>query len=335
MLMVATVRRLLCVLGAALFCLASGPAGLTAGPAGAASATSTTSAGPKVGDHWHMAFGVWNCGKWEPAAPPGDDPLGIHTHGDGVIHIHPFVTTAAGANAVLGKFLEVEKMSVSSTELKLGTKSLQVGALCDGKKATLRTMLWEARSTKTPKTVSGDPNKVSLRDQATVVFAFGPADAKVGLPPSFAEMEDPADLPPPPLGADALTTLPTPPRTIPTVVLKGTPPSVLKVSDRSIGSGVELKKNGRPYVRFVLYLWRTGEVLDKSSWLFGDQPTALQRVGKGRLLPALDKGLVGMKVGGIREIAIPPNEGFGTQGSPPVLGTDTMVMVVQLVAVAK
>jgi FKBP-type peptidyl-prolyl cis-trans isomerase len=42
-----------------------------------------------------------------------------------------------------------------------------------------------------------------------------------------------------------------------------------------------------------------------------------------------------MKVGGIREVVIPPADGFGATGSAPVLGTDTMVMVMQLVAVAK
>ena len=41
-----------------------------------------------------------------------------------------------------------------------------------------------------------------------------------------------------------------------------------------------------------------------------------------------------MKTGGMREIVIPPADGFGKDGSPPVLGTDTLVMVLQLVSVA-
>ena len=34
------------------------------------------------------------------------DPLGIHTHGDGVVHIHPFASRAAGKNAKLGVFFD-------------------------------------------------------------------------------------------------------------------------------------------------------------------------------------------------------------------------------------
>lgn len=291
--------------------------------------------GPKLGDHWHMAFGIWNCGTWEPPPVPGDDPLGIHTHGEGLIHIHPFVSAATGDRAVLGAFFKVEKINATAKALQTGGKTLTVGSICKGKKTSLRTLLWDTRSTKTPRIVPGDPTKIPLRDGATVVLAFGPADENVGLPPSFAELEDPADLAPPPLAAKALRSLPAPPSAIPTVITKGRPPVKLQTVDRIVGTGAALAKNDRPYVRFALYLWRTGALLDRSSWVAGEQPLALQRLGKGRLLPGLDKGILGMKVGGIREIVIPPLDGFEAQGSPPVRGTDTLVMVVQLVSVSK
>src|SRR5213592_5137587 len=41
-------------------------------------------------DHWHAAYGIYNCDAFEPAIQVKTDPDGIHTHGDGVIHIHPF-----------------------------------------------------------------------------------------------------------------------------------------------------------------------------------------------------------------------------------------------------
>ncbi len=291
------------------------------------------SAGPKVGDHWHMAFGIWNCGTWEPSFPPGDDPLGIHTHGDGLIHVHPFEEAAAGKNAVLGKFLAVSKVTLTSSSLTLPDKKLTAGETCKRKKAVLRTLLWSSKKAKEPTLVTADPNKLPLRNEEIIVIAFGPADAKVGLPPSVAELEDPADLPPPPLAAKDLVALPPPPVSVPTVVTKGAAPSTLRIVDRVIGTGSEVKNGTRPYVRFALYLWRTGELLDVSSWKRGEQPLALSRVGKGRLLGGLEKGLLGMKTGGIREIVIPPSDGFGKEGSPPVLGTDTMVMVIQLVSV--
>lgn len=293
------------------------------------------STGPKVGDHWHMAFGVWNCGAWEPSITPGDDPLGIHTHGDGLIHVHPFKEDAAGSKATLGAFFDVSKIAVTSKSITLPTKTLTAGTSCKGSKATIRTLMWPTKKAATPTVVSGDPAKLPLRDEEVVVVAFGPADAKVGLPPSAAELDDPADLPPPPLTDAQLKVLPLPPKVVPLVVTKGTPSPTLKLTDRVVGTGDEVKNGSRPYVRFVLYLWRTGEKLDSSSWKAGPQPLALSRLGKGRLLPGIEKGVVGMKVGGIREIVIPPVDGFGKDGSPPVLGTDTMVMVMQLVAVAK
>ena len=296
-------------------------------------ASSAQGEGPKVGDHWHLAFGIWNCGTWEPPIVPGDDPLGIHTHGDSLIHVHPFEAAAAGKNAVLGRFLAVSKVTLTSSTLALPTKKLTAGGTCQRKKAVIRTLTWSSKKVKAPTVVGGDPNTVPLRDQEIIVIAYGPSDEKVGLPPSVAELEDPADLPPPPLSAKDLAALPTPPGSIPTVVTRGAPPSALRIADRVVGSGSEIEKGTRPYVRFALYLWRTGELLDVSSWKRGEQPLALSRVGKGRLLPGLEKGLLGMKTGGIREIVMPPAEGFGKDGSPPVLGTDTMVMVLQLVSV--
>lgn len=57
---------------------------------------------PRVGDHWHASYEVVLCGRPEPqlAYSPGN----IHTHGDGVIHIHPATPEEAGSNAHLGRF---------------------------------------------------------------------------------------------------------------------------------------------------------------------------------------------------------------------------------------
>ena len=304
-------------------------------PFAAAPASAQSSTGAAVGDHWHIAFGIWNCGVWEPAITPGEDPLGIHTHGDGLIHLHPFAAAGAGKNAVLGTFLEGSGVTLTSTALTLSSKKLVAGKTCQGGAAVIRTLVWLSKKSTSPKTVTGDANKELLRDQEIIVIAYGPKNARVGLPPSVAELEDPADLPPPALSAQELAKIPAPPSSVPTIKPTGTPPVRLRITDRSLGTGAEATKGTRPYVRFALYLWRTGELLDVSSWKPNVQPLALSRLGKGRVLPGLEKGMLGMKVGGLREIVIPPSEGFGTEGSPPVLGTDTMVMVLQLVAVAK
>lgn len=57
---------------------------------------------PQIGDHWHARYLVVICGK-----PVPDMPFtlgGIHTQGDGVIHIEPKTAADAGRNASLQRF---------------------------------------------------------------------------------------------------------------------------------------------------------------------------------------------------------------------------------------
>lgn len=67
----------------------------------------TDAAGPALGEHWHTAYAITACGTTlAPAEDRGADVLGIHTHGDGLIHTHPFLAQAAEAGATLGVFLD-------------------------------------------------------------------------------------------------------------------------------------------------------------------------------------------------------------------------------------
>lgn len=58
--------------------------------------------GPPVGTHWHARYSLVICGQPHPQFPftPGN----VHTHGDGVIHIHPVTPVEAGKNANLQRF---------------------------------------------------------------------------------------------------------------------------------------------------------------------------------------------------------------------------------------
>jgi FKBP-type peptidyl-prolyl cis-trans isomerase len=289
---------------------------------------------PIVGDHWHVAWGVYVCDKYVKLPDPtGNDPVGVHTHGDGLVHVHPFTDKAAGSNATMARFFETENIKVANNSIKLGTTTYFGGKDCAGKKTKLTVLRWKNRSAKSPEVVAGDASKIPLVDQQMMVFALVPEGAIVPTPPSKDELADPADLPPPPLPTADLANLPAPPSPIPTANMDGKPPASLLLKDLVVGKGSEAKVGSLVYVRYTMSLWRTKAVIAKSTWSAKEQPEALSRIGKGRLLPGLDKGLVGMKVGGIRQISMPPADGFGTGGTSDIKGTDTLVMVAQLVAI--
>ncbi len=289
---------------------------------------------PLVGDHWHVAWGVYVCDKYVklPEAT-GNDPVGVHTHGDGLMHVHPFKESAAGKNATLARFFETENIKVGNNSIKLGTTTYFGGKDCGGKKTKLSVLRWKSRSAKSSEVVDGDASKIALVDQQMIVFALVPDGAVVPTPPSKDELADPADLPPPPLPTTSLANLPAPPSPIPAANMEGAAPAALALKDLVVGKGAVAKKGSLVYVRYTMSVWRTKAVIAKSTWSATEQPEALSRIGRGRLLPGLDKGLIGMKVGGIRQISMPPADGFGTGGNGEIKGTDTLVMVAQLVAI--
>ena len=62
---------------------------------------------PGLEANWHSAYNIFVCDEIAPtvfANDSEDDRTGIHTHGDGLIHIPPFVSTVTGQYATLGAF---------------------------------------------------------------------------------------------------------------------------------------------------------------------------------------------------------------------------------------
>jgi peptidylprolyl isomerase len=51
------------------------------------------------------------------------------------------------------------------------------------------------------------------------------------------------------------------------------------------------------------------------------------------VIEGFDRGIRGMKVGGRRELIVPPALGYGADGSGPVKPNETLVFVVDLVAI--
>lgn len=64
------------------------------------------SGAPRIGDHWHAPYAVFLCGQRQEPLPGLDHIYGIHTHGDGIIHMHPFAPEGEGSGASVGRFFD-------------------------------------------------------------------------------------------------------------------------------------------------------------------------------------------------------------------------------------
>jgi FKBP-type peptidyl-prolyl cis-trans isomerase len=116
------------------------------------------------------------------------------------------------------------------------------------------------------------------------------------------------------------------------VIPKGPAPRTLIVKDLIKGTGKTATVGSTVTVNYVGALYKGGKEFD-SSWK-RNQPftTALSA---GSVIDGWVKGVAGMKVGGRRELIIPPSLGYGKSGSPPTIPANaTLVFVVDLLNVA-
>ena len=74
------------------------------------------------------------------------DPDGIHSHGDGLIHIHPFNSSATGRRAQLGKCFEAFGGYISDSAIRLDTgEVIEEGFDCGGRPAVLTVARFDAQ----------------------------------------------------------------------------------------------------------------------------------------------------------------------------------------------
>ena len=110
----------------------------------------------------------------------------------------------------------------------------------------------------------------------------------------------------------------------------GKPPKTLVVKDIVKGKGATAKAGDAITVQYVGVDFKTGEQFD-ASWDRG-QPFQFQ-LGAQMVIPGWDQGVAGMKVGGRRELVIPPDLAYGPQGQPPAIAPNaTLVFVIDLVS---
>ena len=113
----------------------------------------------------------------------------------------------------------------------------------------------------------------------------------------------------------------------------GEPPTKLVKEDVVKGKGATAKAGDNVSVQYVGVNHSNGAEFD-ASWNRGEPFTFT--LGAGQVIPGWDEGVAGMKEGGRRKLVIPPDMGYGEQGSPPTIPpNETLVFVVDLEKVTK
>src|ERR1700722_3314508 len=110
----------------------------------------------------------------------------------------------------------------------------------------------------------------------------------------------------------------------------GEPPAELQVTDIWPGDGPVANAGDTVSVHYVGVAFSTGEEFD-SSWN-RDDPIQF-RLGVGQVIAGWDQGVQGMRVGGRRQLVIPPDLAYGDRGAGrSIAPAETLIFVCDLVS---
>lgn len=116
----------------------------------------------------------------------------------------------------------------------------------------------------------------------------------------------------------------------PTASIPSPKPTELVRTDLIVGTGRTAVPGDYVTVNYV-GLHYDGKEFD-SSYDADDNPLTFI-LGGEEVIPGWDQGLIGMKVGGRRQLVIPPRLAYGAEGRPPIGPNETLVFVVDLLNV--
>ena len=163
-------------------------------------------------------------------------------------------------------------------------------------------------SASTPATTGTDTTQASIAATPSTT----PSEAVPGTVPQ-------ATTPPVPAATDAELKQPQSAKTVAKLVIK----------DLVMGKGDAVKNGDNVSVDYTGWL-TDGTKFDSS---VGKAPLPVS-VGAGSVIPGWDQGLVGMKVGGIRQLVIPADLGYGANGAGGVIPPNaTLRFTVKLLSI--
>jgi peptidylprolyl isomerase len=111
----------------------------------------------------------------------------------------------------------------------------------------------------------------------------------------------------------------------------GPPPADLQIIEITEGDGKEATSGATVSVHYVGVAHSSGEEFDAS---YNRGAPLDFRLGVGQVISGWDQGVQGMKVGGRRQLVIPPHLGYGDRGAGGVIKPgETLIFVVDLIDV--
>lgn len=145
---------------------------------------------PAVGEHWHAAYGVFVCDSFLRPIADQSGSEGIHSHGDGLIHIHPFVDSSAGKNANIGKFFSAVQIDITDQGLFGPGGSIEEGLVCADGPAEFKIARWTLAGVDlSPEIIDEDLARVRFREDLEIfTLGFVAPGNDLPVPPSIGKL---------------------------------------------------------------------------------------------------------------------------------------------------
>lgn len=165
---------------------------------------------------------------------------------------------------------------------------------------------------------------------ALVFTVFTGGGGKSSVKAANSPSATPSPTPPPAAPKHCKKIKPNPPAkgqpTVPDVT--GKAPTKLVVKDVQVGTGRAAQKGDSVKVTYIGVACSTGKVFDASYLHPPVKPFAVTPLGQAQVIPGWNKGLIGIRPGGVREMIIPAKLGYGVQGNQGIKPNETLIFLV-------
>ena len=112
----------------------------------------------------------------------------------------------------------------------------------------------------------------------------------------------------------------------------GTAPTKLVIKDVKPGKGAIAKTGSSLSVTYIGISCSTGKVFD-ASYLHGGAPFTVSPLGSAGVIQGWNQGLLGARAGGLRELVIPADLGYGASGTSGIKPNETLIFLIDVKSV--